>query len=218
MVPGPWLPETPAGAGRREQGVACVYGADGGDQLGRGSGLEQEAGRAGPERVHHVVVEVERRQHHHPGGAELRNQPSSGLDPVEYRHPDVHQDQVGPGFQRTRDGLVSIGRLGDYLDVGLRLEDEPEAAADEGLVVGEQDPDHADAARGSRARMVKPMGTVDRSARATPSDLGCPHEGSPPRTGTTEVTARMAASSASPVPCTRGLRSTLSMRSLRRQV
>ena len=55
---------------------------------------------------------------------------------------------------RTRSGRVSsaaataslpVGRLGDHLDVGLGLQDEPEAAAHQRLVVGEQDADHADA-------------------------------------------------------------------------
>ena len=71
------------------------------------------------------------------------------------------------------------------------------------------------AATDSGYRDRQATGTVDSSPSVTPSALGLPQEGSPKaRTGTTEVTARMAASSASPVPCTRGLRSQLSTRRL----
>jgi len=66
---------------------------------------------------------------------------------------------------------------------------------------------------GRRARHA--TGTVDSSPSTTASALGLPQDGSPKAsTGSTEVTARMAASSASPVPCTRGLRSQFSTRRL----
>jgi hypothetical protein len=145
-----------------------VDGTDGGDQLGRRSRLEQEARGAGPEGVHHVVVEVKGRQHQHAGGAELRNQPPRRLDPVEHRHPDVHQDQVGPGLQRTRHGLVPVRRLGDDFDVGLGVEDEPEAAAHQRLVVSEQDADHVGS--GSRAQTVKPPPSA-RAASSSPPNI-----------------------------------------------
>ena len=71
----------------------------------------------------------------------------------------------------------------------------------------------AKAVSGRRARHA--TGTVDSSPSATPSALGLPQEGSPKAsTGSTEVTARKAASTASPAPCTRGLRSQLSARRL----
>jgi hypothetical protein len=57
-------------------------------------------------------------------------------------------------------------------------------------------------------------GTVDSSASATPRALGLPQEGSPVSTGRTELTAMKAASTASPVPCTRGLRSRFEIQAL----
>ena len=161
------LLDQPAGADGREKRVTGMHGPDGGDQLGRRRGLEQEPGSAGPERIHDVVIEVECRQHHHAGRGELRKQPPGGLDPVQHRHADVHQHEVGPGPERALDGLAPVGCLGDDLDIGLGVEDEPEAAAHERLVVGEQDADHADAGvpSGSRARTVNPS----RSARAASS-------------------------------------------------
>ena len=58
----------------------------------------------------------------------------------------------------------------------------------------------AKAVSGRRARQA--TGTVDSSASVTPSALGLPQDGSPSRTGATELNAMKAASSASPVPCT----------------
>ena len=70
----------------------------------------------------------------------------------------------------------------------------------------------AKAVSGRRARHA--TGTVDSSASATPSALGLPQEGSPSRTGATELSARRTVSTTSPVPCTRGLRSQFSIRRL----
>ena len=70
----------------------------------------------------------------------------------------------------------------------------------------------AKAVSGRRARHA--TGTVDSSPRATPSALGRPQDGSPPSTGMTELIASKAASTASPEPCTRGLRSQFSTRRL----
>ena len=51
------------------------------------------------------------------------------------------------------DRLAPVRRLADDLDVGLGVEDHPEAGADERLVVGDQDPDHScGASSGSCAR------------------------------------------------------------------
>jgi hypothetical protein len=70
----------------------------------------------------------------------------------------------------------------------------------------------AKAVSGRRARQA--TGTVDSSASVTPSALGLPQDGSPSRTGATELNARRTVSTTSPVPCTRGLRSQLSTRRL----
>jgi hypothetical protein len=48
--------------------VARVNLADRGEQVGRGSVLEQEPGRAGLDRGERVLVQIERRQHDDSGG------------------------------------------------------------------------------------------------------------------------------------------------------
>ena len=58
---------------------------------------------------------------------------------------------------RLLHGVAAVLRLAGDLDVLLRVEDQPEAAADERLVVRDQDRDHAGSvASGSRARTAKP--------------------------------------------------------------
>src|SRR5262249_62079070 len=79
----------------------------------------------------------------------------------------------GPELAHTGHRLASVLGLRGDLEIVLRLEDQPEAASDERLVVGNDDRDHAiPASSGSRTRSAKP-----------PSSRG-PAAISPPKTGT----------------------------------
>ena len=69
----------------------------------------------------------------HPG------QLARGLEARQPGHRDVEDGQVGPLRAGHLDGLGAVARLGDDLEVRLAVEDQPHAAADEGVVVGEQD-------------------------------------------------------------------------------
>jgi len=82
----------------------------------------------------------------------VRDDLPGGLDPVKHRHLDVHQRDVRAVLGGQRDRLLPVGGLGDHLDVILRLQQRPDTAADQRLVVSEQDPDHAGARAGSSAR------------------------------------------------------------------
>src|SRR6185437_15992023 len=55
-----------------------------------------------------------------------------------------------------RDRLLAVRGLGDDLDVVFRLEQRPDATADQRLVVGEQEPDRNGARAGGSARTRKP--------------------------------------------------------------
>ena len=81
-------------------------------------------------------------------------EPARGLESVELRHADVHEDHVGSELAGACEGLESVGRLADDLDVLLRFEDQPEAAAHERLVVGDEHPDHGVVRSGGRACTV----------------------------------------------------------------
>ena len=95
----------------------------------------------GPDRRVHVLVEVERREDEDARRAARRDDPPRRLDPVELRHPDVHQDHVRLELGRQAHRLVAVLGLADDLEIVASLDDQPEAAADERLVVGDQDPD-----------------------------------------------------------------------------
>ena len=58
------------------------------------------------------------------------------LDAVQPRHPDVHQHDVGPVLEHRRDRLLAVGGLGQHVDAG-RLQDQPEAAPYQRLIVGD---------------------------------------------------------------------------------
>ena len=60
-------------------------------------------------------------------------------------------DEVGVTAVRERDGLDAVGGLPDDLDVGLGLEDRPQPAADDRLIVREQHADDVIAWRAGRA-------------------------------------------------------------------
>jgi hypothetical protein len=141
----------------REQRVAGGDGAHGGGELARRRALEQEAAGARAERLIDVLVVVERGEHEDAcADAGVGLEPSRGLDPVDARHPDVHEHDVGRCAQRRLERLGAVRGLADHRDVVLALEDRPEPAPHQRLVVGEQDPDHGAASTGRRARTRNP--------------------------------------------------------------
>jgi hypothetical protein len=86
----------PADRGREQQRLAAVYRADRVDEVLSGGALEQESPCSCPQRVVDVVVVLERGDHDDRGAAaiELAEEPG-GRDPVDTRHADVHQHDVG---------------------------------------------------------------------------------------------------------------------------
>ena len=93
------------------------------------------------------------------GAIRRRGDLLGGREPVEHRHLDVEDDQVGTQLLRPVDGLLAVADLGDD-GVPLLLEHFLEVEADEGLVLGDEDTDRL-AAHGRK-----------------PSDVGVPP---PPR-------------------------------------
>src|SRR5262249_36573764 len=56
-------------------------------------------------------------------------------------HDDVEQDHVGVECPRPEDGVAGAARLADRLEIVLRVEQAGEAAANDGVVVDDQDAD-----------------------------------------------------------------------------
>ncbi len=64
-----------------------------------------------------------------------------GLDAVQPGHPDVHHDHVGVQVGGLGDGVGAVLGQAHDLDAGLGVEEDGEALADHGLVIGDE---HAD--------------------------------------------------------------------------
>jgi hypothetical protein len=124
---------------RRQQRVALRHCADACDELLGRDVLEEEAARAGPQRVVDVLVHVERREHHDLRVQPVRQHAPRSLDPVHLRHADVHQDHVRLQPLRLRHGIGPVRGLSGDVDVLLGVEDHAEAGADERLVVHDED-------------------------------------------------------------------------------
>src|SRR5271157_2216838 len=79
--------------------------------------------------------------------------------PSRWGHPDVHQDDVGPFLPGQRDRLGAVAGLADDLEVRRGVDEHPEAAAHERLVVGHDNADQlVTSAIGKQARPRKPSG------------------------------------------------------------
>ncbi len=132
--------------------------ADCGEELLRRVVLEHEAARACAKRLVDVLVEVERRQDKDPRALVRRNDAPGRLEPVELRHPDVHQDHVRIEAVGLLHGLEPVARLGDDVDVLLAGEQHAKAGANHRLVVGDEHTDRhrSSPPRGSRVLSTKP--------------------------------------------------------------
>ncbi len=95
------------------------------------------------------------------GGSRLGDEQPGGRDPVELRHADVHEDDVGAVEVDRAEHLAAVGGLAHHLEALRAGEHHPQAGAHERVVVDEQDADH----RGSRARRTKaPSGSTPDSS------------------------------------------------------
>ena len=135
--------DEPPGYRRGEQRVAGRHHADRVDQFGGGSVLEQEAAGPGPQRLIDVVVEVEGGKHQHPrrvragrGAEDLAGR----LQPVQHRHPHVHQDNVRVQLPRLAHRVGAISRLAHHQQARLGGKYRGEALPHHRLVVGDQAP------------------------------------------------------------------------------
>ena len=99
----------------------------------------------------------------------VRDDLPGGLDAVKHRHLDVHQGDVRKVLGGQRHGLPPVGGLGDHLDIVFGLEQRPDAAADQRLVVGEQDPDQDGSRAGNSALTRKPPPARDPALSRPPS-------------------------------------------------
>ena len=121
-----------------EERLAGADRTHGGQQVLVGRILQQIRTRAGGQRANDVrLVRV------HAQDDRLRRaleflRPGGDVDAVQFRHPDVEDQQVGLMFRRQPQRLQTIGGFGDHGQPGLALEQRAKAAADDAVVVSQQ--------------------------------------------------------------------------------
>jgi Protein of unknown function (DUF1524) len=145
--------DQPARDARREQRLARGAGPDGVGEGVRRRGLQQEPGRPGLQRLEHVVVQVEHRQHQHARPGAAGDDLGGRGQPVAAGHLDVHQDDVRREVPRRPHRGRPVGRLADHLHPGSRAEDGRQPAAQQVVVVDHEHPHrlaHACTRTGSR--------------------------------------------------------------------
>ena len=143
--------EDVAGDGGGEVGFAGGGGADAFDKFFGGGVLENVAAAAGAEDFVEVGVIVVHGEGDDADGGEEVVDASGGGDAVEFGHADVHDDDLGLEFFGEGDGFEAVFGFADDFEVGFGVEEEADAAADDGVVIGEEDvSDAAGGAVGAR--------------------------------------------------------------------
>src|SRR5699024_3286613 len=132
--PGHVFGDEPPGDRGGQQRIAAGDHAHGGDEVLGGGVLEEESAGTGAQGGEDVFVGVEGREHDDPRVvAGHREDRAGGVEAVEARHPNVHEDDVGGGAADEVDDGRSVLGAADDLHVRLRVEQGPEALPDHGL-------------------------------------------------------------------------------------
>ncbi len=103
--------------------------------------LEQVAPCPRPHGGQDRIRVLEHRQHEH-ADLRLRGQdPACGLDPVDPRQLQVHQDDVRSDLRGLGDDLVAVAGFADDFQVGRRRQQGAHALPEEVVIVSQQDAD-----------------------------------------------------------------------------
>jgi hypothetical protein len=159
------LLDDPPGDRRRQQRLPLGHDPDGGEEVLWGGRLQQEPAGTDLQGLEHVVA-LEGGEDQHPGlVAALAEDPPGGLQAVQPRHLDIHQHH-GRAVPADRvDSLLAVLGLGHDLDAGLGLQNQPEAPADQRLVVGQDYGDRRDPRSEHRVDRKPPPGRPTASRR-----------------------------------------------------
>jgi hypothetical protein len=116
---------------------------DGVEELPGSGVLQEEAAGPRAQGREHSRVEVEHGEDQHPYARSGRGRadPLGRRDTVEDRHPYVHQDYVRLEPPGQCDGLLTGTGLAHHKEIRLGVDEHPEAAAQQRLVVRHQHPD-----------------------------------------------------------------------------
>ena len=105
---------------------------------------------AGTQRGQDELLIIEGGQDQNPqrGSGRCGTQLANGTDPVQDRHPQIHEHKVGPCVEtgvssgQTLDGLTPVDGLQNHLHVGLCGHESTEGADQQRLIVDNSHPDN----------------------------------------------------------------------------
>ena len=106
------------------------------DQIVGGGLLDQVARGASLGELMHVFVVTVGREDEHFAGQALLDDLARGLEPVQLRHGDIHDDDIRGELLRHVDGLAAIFGLADHFDVGFGGKEGTDSLAHDRMVVG----------------------------------------------------------------------------------
>ncbi len=124
--------------------------------------------------------------------------------PLSGRHRDVEQDQVGLQRGRQAQRLAAVRRLADHLEVGGGREQCPEAGADHGVVVSDQDADRHSAPPPRSSSPCRASSPASGCHPARRRARACRAARSAPRSRRARARTRRRRPRSSPVPVRHG--------------
>src|SRR5690625_1568061 len=127
---------------RVQQRTPSRHGPDGAGDVGGAEGLQQVPGGVRHHRGEECVVVVERGQDQAPYARVRLPDISAQVDTVAVWQHHVQHCDIGAGGRDPAPRLRAAGRLSDHLEVRLQVQDTGNTAADDLMVIDEEDPGH----------------------------------------------------------------------------
>ena len=144
-----------AGDGGADDRAAGVDAAHDVQDLVLAGALDEVAARPGPQGLDDGVVVLEHRHDDHADVRRGSGQPPRRLDAGHPGHREVHQRDVGLELERGLHSRRAVPGHADHLDVLDRGEEVAHPLAEHGVVVDDEDADHARARGGGRAAAAR---------------------------------------------------------------
>ena len=150
-----------------------VHPAHGVGQLPRGGVLDDESVGPGIDGATQIAGPAEGRHHQDAQSREFRANLRRHRNTVHTRHFDIEQRHIRGAAPHRLGHLVTTPHLGHDLQIRFQAEQRRQRASDQGLVIGEQQPDHR-ALPGAAADRIPLVATRTSETIIAARDLGPP--------------------------------------------
>jgi hypothetical protein len=137
-----WIPIVKTAGNRRaEKGVPFLNLPNCGTHAVKAGLLDHIAHRTRVDGLFHIRIIAVRGKHEYFGGGNGFEKSASGLQSIEHRHGQVHEHQCGPQFIDHGNRLLTVARFADHLNIVFQVQNPSEFAAQEQVVVRQQNGD-----------------------------------------------------------------------------